>query len=153
MAGGWCGPHPISCSSQFWSRLTGAKAKKEKPRIMRLDISDADQAKFGLAAVNLSAEEEEDDLTVNWLPARFDAGTADLMAADTVEREIISYVKDVQVRWPLKQLLKAYDAEEATYFGLAKSVTDNGSVAFHRPVLGDVDLVALSGEIVKTLKF
>jgi len=130
-----------------------SKGKKEKPRIMRLDISDADQAKFGLAAVNLSAEEEEDDLTVNWLPARFDAGTADLMAADTVEREIISYVKDVQVRWPLKQLLKAYDAEEATYFGLAKSVTDNGSVAFHRPVLGDVDLVALSGEIVKTLKF
>lgn len=136
------------------------KGKKEKPRAMRLDISSADQTALGLDPADQSAapaagadDEDEADFALNWLPARFDAATADLLASDAVEREIISYVKDVQVRWPIKAVLKAYEAGEAACYGIAHSVTADGSVAFHRPVLGDVDLVALGGEIVKTLKF
>lgn len=154
----------------FFAVLTPShwtKGKKEKPRVMRLDISEADQTALGLdpvleepaagAPAAEGADEEEagaaDDFSVNWLPARFDAATADLHDAGAVEREIISYVKDVQVRWPIKAVLKAYEAELPVCYGLAHSVSADGSVAFHRPVLGDVDLVALSGEIVKTLRF
>jgi len=137
------------------------KGKKEKPRAMRLDISAADQTALGLdppepavgEPTGDDGEGDDGDLAVNWLPARFDAGTADPFSADVVEREIISYVRDVQVRWPLKAVLHAYEQGETACYGLAHSVTANGAVAFHRPVLGDVDLVALSGEVVKTLKF
>jgi hypothetical protein len=161
------------------------KGKKDKPRAMRLDISPADQlalglggaaspqralatgadagAKFGRAAreeeeaeeaaAAAEAEAADADAPVNWLPARFDAGTA--FGSESVEREILSYVKHVQVRWPIKKLLEAYHADETVFYGLASAVTSgqDSHVAFHRPVLGDVDVVALGGEIVKSLRF
>ena len=93
------------------------------------------------------------------MPVKFDAGTAkdDLGLA---EREIITYCGATQLRWNVAKARAAWEAldtlEEGApppppFYGAATAV--GGPVLHHVTVKDDADVVALGGEIVRSLKF
>ena len=93
------------------------------------------------------------------MPARFDAGTARDEAGRN-EREIITYCGAWQVRWNVAQALRAWEALDEDVEGvkthpplLGTATAVGGPVFRHVTVKDDLDVVALEGEIVKSLRF
>lgn len=125
-----------------------AKGVKEpKPRVLKLAISPADHSKHGAALA-------VPDGAWQWTPVKFDAATA-RDEDGLVERELVSYCGAVQLRWNVRHASRAWsalstdDAAPAVLHGVATHV--GSSVYRHMTVKDDLDIVALEGEIVKSL--
>ena len=93
----------------------------------------------------------------DWMSVRFDAGTA-RDEHGLAEREIITYCGSWQVRWSVSKALKAWQLLDngegqgaAPFYGVATEI--GGPVFRHVTVKDDLDVVALEGEIVKSLRF
>ena len=80
-----------------------------------------------------------------------------LVSSGLLEREIIAYCGTVQLRWNIKQAKAAWEAlslgegAPAAFDGVAIDV--GGCVRQHMTVGDDIDMVALEGEVVKSLRF
>ena len=123
--------------------------KEPKPAVLKLSISASDRA-----ALDDSLADPEGAGNV-WTPVKFDATTAK-DGHGLAEREIISYSGAVQVRWNVAQARAAWEALSegeggSTFHGVATTVA--GPVCRHMTVKDDTDVVALEGEIVKSLRF
>jgi hypothetical protein len=104
----------------------------------------------------------------DWRSVKFDAGTAK-EDSGKAEREIVTYCGNWQMRWSVTQALKAWDALAAAkegdapppgiLYGTATSMAGMGAaVSRHMTVQSgangeDLDIVALEGEIVRSLRF
>ena len=143
------------------TRLTAFQADKRKLLgllpISRLLVAPAPQVLERLATRAWCQVEDEVDNAPEWTPVRFDAGTAK-DEHGLAEREILTYCGAWQVRWNVKRALEAWERLEAdpTYrhqplYGTATAV--GGPVSLHVTVKDDLDVVALEGEIVKSLRF
>jgi len=159
----------------FFTCLTSAHWEKGhrpgKPAILRLDVRDADmEAALGANGNGqASGADDDDEAVAHWMPVRFDAATA----RDDVgvhEREIITYAGATQFRWNVRQAKAAWQllddakkqsadagaagggvaAPEPLY---ATATAIGGPVFRHVTVKEDMDVVALEGEIVKSLHF
>jgi len=142
------------------------KSKKPKPAVLQLQVAPLALEEMlgqgkengGNASSSAAAEEEDEvDNAPEWTPVRFDAGTAK-DEHGLAEREILTYCGAWQVRWNVKRALEAWERLEAdpTYrhqplYGTATAV--GGPVSLHVTVKDDLDVVALEGEIVKSLRF
>lgn len=140
-------------SEEHW----GKGKKSRKPATLQLQLAPADKAQVlgGGDADDADAE----PAVAMWMPVRFDAGTAKDQQG-VAEREIITYSGHTQVRWGVKEALAAWEALDADedgtqvhkpFCGTATAV--GGPVFRHVTVKDDLDIVALEGEIVKSLRF
>uniref|UniRef100_A0A7S4BL12 Uncharacterized protein n=1 Tax=Chrysotila carterae TaxID=13221 RepID=A0A7S4BL12_CHRCT len=112
---------------------------------------------FGGSAHEDSFALEEETVRGFWQPVKFDAATAK-DEDGLMEREIISYSGKVQMRWNVRQAKAAWQAlndgepdAPAVFFGAAHVLENN--VFRHMTVMDDLDIVALEGEIVRSLHF
>ncbi|KAL1519985.1 hypothetical protein AB1Y20_023467 [Prymnesium parvum] len=129
------------------------KKKIPKPRILQLVVNPEDEGKLNAEAKEGSTSER---LLPKWTPIKFDAGPSrnDLRV---VEREIIAYSGTAQVRWNVRHVRAAWEAlntsdeAKATFDGVVTVMPR--SVYRHMTVGDDMDVVALEGEIVKSLRF
>ena len=112
---------------------------------------------LALALAQMCPEDDEGESPPpHWTPVKFDAGTA--RDDDGLqEREIITYSGATQLRWNVRQARAAWAAlsEEggaaSRFFGVASKM--GGDVYQHMTVQDDLDIVALEGQIVKSLRF
>mmetsp|Transcript_41497 Transcript_41497/g.91172 ORF Transcript_41497/g.91172 Transcript_41497/m.91172 type:complete len:515 (+) Transcript_41497:136-1680(+) len=126
--------------------------KAPKPKVLKLCIRPEDQT-----AHEDSFALEEETVRGFWQPVKFDAATAK-DEDGLMEREIISYSGKVQMRWNVRQAKAAWQAlndgepdAPAVFFGAAHVLENN--VFRHMTVMDDLDIVALEGEIVRSLHF
>jgi hypothetical protein len=121
-------------------------AKEPKPKVIMLRMSEADRLEF-------SAELEDPP---PWRPIKFDAATHS-DEHGLYEREMISYFGRLQVRWNVRQARRAWQAhtddEEKPGSFDGKTTDMHATVNRHMTVGEDSDIVALEGEIVKSLHF
>uniref|UniRef100_A0A7S2MCB8 Vacuolar import/degradation Vid27 C-terminal domain-containing protein n=1 Tax=Haptolina brevifila TaxID=156173 RepID=A0A7S2MCB8_9EUKA len=139
-------------AEEHWSKGT----KRKKPAVLQLAVRPDD-----LAAMTGSAPDSPSggEATPSWMSVRFDAGTAkDELGLQ--EREIITYSGSTQMRWSVSQAVKAWEALDGDadgtgvhppLYGTATAI--GGAVFRHVTVKDDLDVVALEGEIVKSLRF
>jgi len=124
-----------------------AKGRAEKPKVLKLDVSPADLSKHEWQGIDEGGD---------WRPVKFDASTAK-DEDGLIEREIISYSGQMQVRWSVRQARAAWAAynesdESPPYlYGVATQV--QGAVSRHMTVVDDMDVIALEGGVVKSLRF
>jgi len=146
-------------SAEHWDKSWQAGASKQpKPAVLQLLVAPADLEKMAGVANPSGAEVDEEDLPA-WMPVKLDAGTAKDDVTGLKEREIITYSGMWQMRWNVAKALKAWqlleDAEPGTatapFHGVATKM--DGHVFRHVTVKDDLDVVALEGEIVKSLRF
>jgi hypothetical protein len=167
----WTTPEFVFFSCPSEAHWTSGVKPGGKPAIVKLDVRREDLQKMvaletgraeGGASDDAPEGEEESEGTdelPQWMPVRFDAGTAK-DDAGTAEREIITYCGSTQLRWNVakaKEAWSALDAREegsampAPFYGTAKGV--GGPVFRHVTVKDDIDIVALGDEMVKSLRF
>jgi len=132
------------------------KGKKEgKPKILQLTVRPEDRDK--LTWIEQEGDEPGEGTSPGWTPIKFDA-TTHRDEDGLTEREIIAYSGTAQVRWNVRQARAAWQALEdggekakATLEGVV--TTMGGAVFRHMTVGEDMDVVALEGEVVKSLRF
>jgi len=136
-------------SKEHWE-----KGKKgEKPRVLQLSVRPEDRGK--LALVPQPGDADGEATAPAWTPVKFDA-TTHKDDHGLVEREIIAYSGAAQVRWNVRHARAAWEslAEDGAKATLEGTLTTmSGSVFRHMTVGEDMDVVALEGEIVKSLRF
>ena len=154
-------------SPEHWSK--GAWKSMGKPAVVQLLLSPEDRARMLLdgggdgGASSSSGDAEAQTPLPEWRSVKFDAGTAK-DEAGRAEREIVTYCGSWQVRWPVAKALAAWEAlaeadseaQPKPLYGIAKKMDAN--VSRHVTVQSgtaaeDLDVVALEGEIVKSLRF
>lgn len=136
----------------------------------RMLLGSSDSRSGGSGATSAAAEPEEAaaEAGPDWRSVKFDAGTAK-EDSGKAEREIVTYCGNWQMRWSVTQALKAWDALAAAkegdapppgiLYGTATSMAGMGAaVSRHMTVQSgangeDLDIVALEGEIVRSLRF
>jgi len=129
-------------SQENWTKGT----KAAKPKVLKLDVSEADW----------STHESHFTEGGAWRPVKFDASTAK-DADGLIEREIITYSGQMQMRWNVRQARAAWaafndsDANPSFMAGVATQVA--GEVSRHMTVVDDMDVIALEGDVVKSLRF
>jgi len=144
-------------SEEHWTK--GKKVRK--PEVLQLALAPAAMAQLsggGKENGGGAADDDEPDMP-EWTPVRFDAGTAK-DEHGLAEREILTYSGAWQVRWSVAAALRAWTALDAdeegtgTHPPLHGTATAIGGPVFrHVTVKDDLDVVALEGEIVKSLRF
>ena len=127
-------------STKNWEKGT----KEPKPPVLKLGVSPAD-------------EEDLPDCPA-WKAVKFDAATHS-DAVGVIERWICTFSGALQVRWRVEEAREAWSAlnEEGgeggptVHFGETEVL--GGCVSRHMTVKDDVDVMALEGDIVKSLRF
>jgi len=139
-------------SVEHWSK--GKKVKK--PAVLQLAVRPDDLKAITDATGDSSSD---GDALPDWMPVRFDAGTAK-DEEGIAEREIITYCGATQMRWSVRQASQAWEALDNDVEGTAvhpplygTATAVGGAVFRHVTVKDDLDVVALEGEIVKSLRF
>jgi len=139
-------------SVEHWSK--GKKVKK--PAVLQLAVRPDDLKAITDATGDSSSD---GDALPDWMPVRFDAGTAK-DDEGIAEREIITYCGATQMRWSVRQASQAWEALDNDVEGTAvhpplygTATAVGGAVFRHVTVKDDLDVVALEGEIVKSLRF
>lgn len=121
-------------------------SKEPKPNVINLTMSSADESKFA----------DELETEPPWQPVKFDAATHK-DEHGLYEREIITYCGVLQVRWSVKEAKRVWEAHSENNAQPARldgKVTQmDGMVYRHMTVGTDADIVALEGEVVKSLHF
>uniref|UniRef100_A0A7S3ARA3 Vacuolar import/degradation Vid27 C-terminal domain-containing protein n=1 Tax=Haptolina ericina TaxID=156174 RepID=A0A7S3ARA3_9EUKA len=144
-----CGPQRVRQLHPF-----GRQGKRaEKPKILQLSVRPDDRGKLSL--VEQEGDETGEPSAPSWTPVKFDA-TTHKDEDGLIEREIIAYSGSAQVRWNVRQARAAWaaledDGSAGTLHGVVTTVS--GPVFRHMTVKEDMDVVALEGEIVKSLRF
>ena len=164
----WTTPEFVFFSCPSPAHWESGRKPGGKPAILKLDVRPEDLERMvadetGGAGGPPSSGDDEDgadeDSLPQWMPAKFDAGTA---KDDTglAEREIITYCGSTQLRWNVEKAKEAWAAldtlEEgaerpAPFYGTAQGV--GGPVFRHVTVKDDLDVVALGDEMVRGLRF
>lgn len=142
-------------SEEHWSK----GAKRKKPAVLQLAVRPDDLTMMTCTGGAANGSPSGSEASPSWMPVRFDAGTAkDELGIQ--EREIITYSGSTQMRWSVRQAVKAWEALDADVdgtgvhpplYGTATAI--GGAVFRHVTVKDDLDVVALEGEIVKSLRF
>jgi len=125
--------------------------KAEKPRILQLSVRPEDKGRLALA--EQPGDEEGEATAPMWTPVKFDAITHK-DEDGLVEREIIAYSGSAQVRWNVRQARTTWAAMDGGGSAMLPGVVTaiGGPVFRHMTVKDDLDVVALEGEIVKSLR-
>lgn len=148
----WTTPEFVFFTSP--ARDNWEKGKRaEKPKILQLSVRPDDRGKLSL--VEQEGDETGEPSAPSWTPVKFDA-TTHKDEDGLIEREIIAYSGSAQVRWNVRQARAAWaaledDGSAGTLHGVVTTVS--GPVFRHMTVKEDMDVVALEGEIVKSLRF
>ena len=127
-------------NSGHWAKGTN----EPKPVVLRLRMSEADEAKYG---------PDDGEELAPWGSSKFDA-TTHRDEHGLYEREIISYRGRLQVRWSVRDARSAWEAlsEGEGAASLDGATTEmSARVNRHMTVGNDKDIVALEGEIVRAL--
>lgn len=127
-------------NSGHWAKGTN----EPKPVVLRLRMSEADEAKYG--------PDDGEELAL-WGSSKFDA-TTHRDEHGLYEREIISYRGRLQVRWSVRDARSAWEAlseGEGAAFLDGATTEMSARVNRHMTVGNDKDIVALEGEIVRAL--
>jgi hypothetical protein len=150
----WTTPEFVFFSRPSEEHWTKGK-KSGKPAVLQLTLAPDELERVAPAG------DGDDESAPTWMPVRFDAGTAK-DDPGLAEREIITYCGSWQVRWSVTAALRAWealDSETDADRGAApnalngKATEVGGAVFRHVTVKDDLDVVALEGEIVKSLRF
>lgn len=162
-------------SPEHWSK--GAWRGMGKPPVLQLAPSPTDKATMLLGSLgeggggasaaasgaSPAGSEGEESMLAEWRSVKFDAGTAK-EDAGRAEREIVTYSGAFQMRWSVAKATKAWEALAAAEEGAAIAqplygeLTAMGAevarhVTVHSGRDDDLDIVALEGDIMKSLKF
>lgn len=174
----WTTPEFVffSCPSEgHWT--SGAKTGG-KPAVLKLDVRPEDIERMvasetaaaggpsaavggtgGAAGASSPSDGDGEEVLPHWMPVKFDAATA-RDDHGVAEREIITYCGSFQLRWNVARARKTWAALDECepgaappppFYGTATAI--GGPVFRHMTVKDDLDIVALEGEIVRSLHF